>query len=1176
VALHTQQDTRKSKYAWLLRPALVLLGVLLLAFGLQGAFAWYDFGQGSQGVFRGDSSSIPVVLYDLAKSSTGQILADPVVPLSGAQFQLYKLNGTTWEPVTGGPWITNSAGRIVLDGTDALHPKLPVGTYKFVELDPPYGYEYDINDSGNVITEYPFIITTDMVQAQAEYTVTAYNRQSTGQLAVTKKVTGTNAPTGESYTFHIKFANGVNYSYTLQSADGSHPQQATTDGTFQLKDGETALFTNLPVGLTYAVWEERTGTGYAISSTNSYGSVPAATDTTKRGEVVFTNTYGVGIDVPGALTITKTVLVPNGATADANQEFTFEVTFGDNNSYSYVKSDNSKGTIDGTGTLTLKAGEKAVFDDLPSGLGYTVVEKMDADASTKYISTVDNITGNILPGGSEAAFINLYTAGGQQLQGTGNLALVKKVAGTDEKLPFDFKVTFDKDVAWSYTVYPYDVATSTPDYNTVISQKSDTSSVVEFQLEPGQVIIFNDLPAGTVYLAQVLNLPSGYTAGSVQQKGAVPSDQQTAYAVFSSYKEDTLSSNVVLRIKKEVTAGTPLDALDTVFNFTVTIEGQDATIPIQLKAGETSNAIVMPAGTAYQITEDEKTAEAAGFKCIQANNAAGTASSNEITAVFVNKYVRTRTVVITGQKLWVAPSALSLPNAVRIQLVNKATGAVVAEASAEKDANYTFRFEAPELDDDGNAITYTVQEVQLNGFTSTVTGDQINGFTVTNTYTGPVLSASYVPTVEKQITGDAPSSADEFYFWLEGSTESTPMPSGSTDGRKRITMQGAGSAAFGEITYDTAGTYIYTVYEQTGTAQGYTYDANKYTITVTVTEADGALHVSAAIKDKSGNAATSALFTNLYKTPVTTPTSAYEPKAEVVVVSSVTPPEETFTLVLKPQTNGAPLPAALAAAADTATKTVKITGAGTVSFGSIQYTAAGTYIYTLSQTAGTTANYTYDDTVYILTVEVTDVNGALSATGRITVPGTGSTVQTAVFTNIYSVTSSSGVMPSPDDSDISDIDGSGSNSGSDSGSSSGSSSGSGSDSGPGSTSGSGSDSGSGSGGTSDGTGSGTSGANSNANGGTGAGVTVTSGSGSGTTGTTSGSGSGTGTSGSSTGIKVPQTNDVRDPLLAVGLIIAGLTLLLMRTIFLHIDKQREKHEKYREMLRSNSDSTYSH
>jgi pilin isopeptide linkage protein len=242
----------------------------------------------------------------------------------------------------------------------------------------------------------------------------------------------------------------------------------------------------------------------------------------------------------------------------------------------------------------------------------------------------------------------------------------------------------------------------------------------------------------------------------------------------------------------------------------------------------------------------------------------------------------------------------------------------------------------------------------------------------------------------------------------------------------------------------------------------------------------------------------------------------------------------------------------------------------------------------LSQTAGTTANYTYDDTVYILTVEVTDVNGALSATGRITVPGTGSTVQTAVFTNIYSVTSSSGVMPSPDDSDISDIDGSGSNSGSDSGSSSGSSSGSGSGSssgsdsgsgsgsGSGSTSGSGSDSGSGSGGTSDGTGSGTSGANSNANGGTGAGVTVTSGSGSGTTGTTSESGSGTGTSGSSTGIKVPQTNDVRDPLLAVGLIIAGLTLLLMRTIFLHIDKQREKHEKYREMLRSNSDSTYSH
>ena len=75
-------------------------------------------------------------------------------------------------------------------------------------------------------------------------------------------------------------------------------------------------------------------------------------------------------------------------------------------------------------------------------------------------------------------------------------------------------------------------------------------------------------------------------------------------------------------------------------------------------------------------------------------------------------------------------------------------------------------------------------------------------------------------------------------------------------------------------------------------------------------------------------------------------------------------------------------PAGSTATLNTSTQAVTLTlkGPGTVEFGWMYYYKAGTYTYTVVEKAGSTSGWTYDRTIYKLTVVVTkDANGNLSA-----------------------------------------------------------------------------------------------------------------------------------------------------------------------------------------------------
>lgn len=80
-----------------------------------------------------------------------------------------------------------------------------------------------------------------------------------------------------------------------------------------------------------------------------------------------------------------------------------------------------------------------------------------------------------------------------------------------------------------------------------------------------------------------------------------------------------------------------------------------------------------------------------------------------------------------------------------------------------------------------------------------------------------------------------------------------------------------------------------------------------------------------------------------------------------VNVTGDTAPQENYTFTIEAETAGAPLPA---------DQSLVITGSGSASFGTIEYTEPDDYVYRIRQTAGQTKGMTYDSASYQVTVRV--------------------------------------------------------------------------------------------------------------------------------------------------------------------------------------------------------------
>ena len=213
----------------------------------------------------------------------------------------------------------------------------------------------------------------------------------------------------------------------------------------------------------------------------------------------------------------------------------------------------------------------------------------------------------------------------------------------------------------------------------------------------------------------------------------------------------------------------------------------------------------------------------------------------------------------------------------------------------------------------GTQYAWTVQEVVPSGYRATYS---INGnvYTLTNVY-APKKYVTDDPPITKTVRGN-PATRDRFIFTLEAVNNNagvspTPMPAGTVDGKKSLTVYGAGEYEFGDIVFTVPGTYTYRIIEQQTNVAGYTYDTSVYTISYLVRD-DASSPTGMSLTrtiTKSGSPVTRAEFVNTYN-----PGTVVTPTPRPGTTATPTPGTTTTTRYL-PQTGQLwwPVPMLLAA-----------------------------------------------------------------------------------------------------------------------------------------------------------------------------------------------------------------------------------------------------------------------
>lgn len=611
----------------------------------------------------------------------------------------------------------------------------------------------------------------------------------------------------------------------------------------------------------------------------------------------------------GTLSVRKTV----AGNAPADAAFTFTVTFSDNGTHDYSVNGGEEKSVASGGTLTLKHGQTALFEDIPIGVQYRVVEAAHPD----YVISSSGHQGSITEAGSVAAFVNTYAPGE-----SGSITVTKEVTGdgadTDKAFAFTaviggktenfsltagdskvfenlpvgtvYSVTEEDYTADGYlaavreytgtvtdadgTVLPFvnvrhDPTDTDPGRLTVTKEVNGTGadpnktfgfevvfagegapqSPQSFTLKDGESRSFSDIPAGVSYTVRETD-PSGYEPQLSVATGVIAAGE-TATVVF---RNQVPAQTVKLSVTKKLAGEYPSADADKVFSFTLIIDGER--LSFTLKPDEVKE-FVLPQGAQYEIVEADYFAEGYDSSVF---NGFGTAGGGEIEAIVTNTFIGDPVVDIEGEKTWVlgGNTDVILPQSITVRLKNGDT--VVMEKTVTPDANddWTYRFTVPKYDADGKRIRYTVEESAIPCFTPTY-----SGYDITNTYVEPVTGDP--PVVTKVVEGEnAPDT--RFAFVMKG-RDGAPMPEGAVEDTKTIYITGGGEVEFGDIAFTNAGVYTYDIYETDTGEAGWTYDTVKYTLTFTVTQQGGRLVIADRSIEQNGEDAQELRFTNLYTEP---------------------------------------------------------------------------------------------------------------------------------------------------------------------------------------------------------------------------------------------------------------------------------------------------------------------
>ena len=225
--------------------------------------------------------------------------------------------------------------------------------------------------------------------------------------------------------------------------------------------------------------------------------------------------------------------------------------------------------------------------------------------------------------------------------------------------------------------------------------------------------------------------------------------------------------------------------------------------------------------------------------------------------------------------------------------------------------------------------------------------------------------AVLTPQVTKAVSGAGAPTAD-FTFTLKADTSGAPMPAANTAAVTVNKGTDKAVAYFGQIQYTSAGDYEYTIQEQPGSADHFTYDTKAYKLYVHV-KRDSTTNQLTATAAYGESKAESLTITNKYQRYV-----KYAPAVTKRVKQTgpiAAPADEEFAFTLTGDSGY--------------TDTVKAKAGAAAQFREIEFTGPGTYEFTITETEGTTPYMSYDKTAHKLVVTVTEnTDGTLAASAK--------------------------------------------------------------------------------------------------------------------------------------------------------------------------------------------------
>ena len=791
--------------------SVVLALVFIFSAVATGTLAWSSLSQGATNPDEGVTVSVELL----------KLCEDTQEPLLGAVFALYMRNDQgDYEQILNQTFTTDDNGRVTVTN-------LKPGYYFFREITPPNGFTF-IDYNGNPITRHHFTIPYDLdsnnINEHGIYlTITVYNRRLTGDLIIQKFVQNddgsplTQQQREQEFEFTVVFSNLPNE--PVEILINREPETLSNTNyvfVFMLSHGQSVVFENIPTDVEYIVTETPTA-GFSVNSTNHQGTIVVGEN---GSHAEFTNRFVGGSDDEfGNLLVTKTV------PTDSDTEFTFTLILGDDEPYIF----------------TLRSGEERLFENIPVGTPWTVTET-PADG---YTSSVLEFTGVITERGAEILlpFVNVWN---EELEDEyGSLRVSKEVPG-GSNTEFDFTVTFS-----GLPSEPVEIL-----INSAVVMLSDTNYAFDFTLASGDYILFENIPHGVVW--SVLEHETyGYTASIITANGIIAGNTETVVN-FVNLVVPQQPEDVEISITKIVDGNIPNP--NQRFYFVLEVYGQEP-IEFYLLAGQTITFTV-PASVMYTIRE----LIADGFSLINVEYGHGTTRYG-ILAEFTNRYDGGLYIDIEGEKTWINPDNLELPDYIIVRLMNRDVVVGEVEVRPDEVGEWHFIFEnLPKYDADGNEIVYSVFEVPVDGWLASYC--ECCGFNVVNTSLPPQNSSI---SVEKIIVGDTPSVDAEFQFVLTG-LNGAPMPNDVSGNTATITITGEGIGEFGDITFRRPGTFVYTLHEVNTGQSGFTYDTATWTITfVLAINDDGELYVQSKTYARNGITVDGeiATFTNQFETDST-------------------------------------------------------------------------------------------------------------------------------------------------------------------------------------------------------------------------------------------------------------------------------------------------------------------